>query len=227
MTGTGTGIGKTHVTAALIRALRAEARDVAALKPVISGFDPADLATSDTGILMEALGVGMDMAAVEAISPWRFAPPLSPDMAAAAEGRTLDATEVIDWCDGQVATNPPDRVLLIEGVGGAMVPLDGTATVRDWIAALDIPALVVAGSYLGTISHTLTTLSALREVNVPVAAVILSETLDCDIPLADTHRAVARHADDVPIFSIPWTGTHNGAAIDAIRPFADALFTLR
>ena len=66
--------------------------------------------------------------------------------------------------------------MLVEGVGGSMVPLDEKRHVLDWLKALDIPALLVAGSYLGTLSHTLTALTALQQHNIPVRAVIVSES---------------------------------------------------
>ena len=66
--------------------------------------------------------------------------------------------------------------MLIEGVGGAMVPLDEKRTVIDWMEALGIPAILVTGSYLGAISHALTTLEVLKMRRIPVHAVILNES---------------------------------------------------
>ena len=130
---------------------------VRALKPVLSGYDPATLAESDPGVLLASLGEATSEEAVAAITPWRFSAPLSPDMAAAREGRRLDLAEILAYC--RATEGDP---LLIEGIGGAMVPLNERHTVLDWIAELGVPALVVTGSYLGTISHTLTTLAAIR-----------------------------------------------------------------
>ena len=81
--GTGTDVGKTYVTAALIRALRRAGRDVDALKPVVSGFDATEWAESDPGRLLAALGEPPTPASLERISPWRFTAPLAPPMAAA------------------------------------------------------------------------------------------------------------------------------------------------
>ena len=67
-------------------------------------------------------------------------------------------------------------VIFIEGVGGIMVPLDQTHTVLDWMSALRVPVLVVAGSYLGTISHTLTALHVLAQRNLDIAGVVVSES---------------------------------------------------
>ena len=198
VTATGTEIGKTLVTAALCHELRAAGRPVRTLKPVLSGYDPATLAESDPGVLLASLGEAVTEAAVAAITPWRFAAPLSPDMAAAREGRRLDLAEIVAWC--RAAAGDP---LLIEGLGGAMVPLDDEHTVLDWIAALGAPALVVAGSYLGTISHTLTTLAAIRGRGVPVAGLVISESPESPVPPAETAETIARHAGPLPIRVVP------------------------
>ena len=198
VTATGTEIGKTLVTAALCHELRAAARPVRALKPVLSGYDPADLHESDPGVLLASLDEAVTADAVAAITPWRFSAPLSPDMAAAREGRRLDLAEIVAWC--RAAEGDP---LLIEGIGGAMVPLDDEHTVLDWIAALGAPALVVAGSYLGTISHTLTTLAAIRGRGVPIAGLVISESPESPVPPAETAGTIARHAGALPIAIVP------------------------
>ena len=198
VTATGTEIGKTLVTAALCHELRAAGRPVRALKPVLSGYDPAMLAKSDPGVLLASLGEAVTEEAVAEITPWRFAAPLSPDMAAAREGRSLDLGEIVAFCRAQEG-DP----LLIEGIGGAMVPLDERHTVLDWIAALGAPALVVAGSYLGTISHTLTTLAAVRARGVAVAGLVISESPESPVPLAETAQTINRHGGPVPTVLVP------------------------
>ncbi len=85
VTATGTEVGKTYVTCGLIAALRRRGKNIAALKPVISGFDPADAYTSDTGLILQALGKPVNEHSVAEVSPWRYRAALSPDMAAARE----------------------------------------------------------------------------------------------------------------------------------------------
>ena len=198
VTATGTEIGKTLVAAALCHELRAAGRPVRALKPVLSGYDPATLAESDPGVLLASLGEVVTEAAVAKITPWRFAAPLSPDMAAVREGRRLDLAEIVAFC--RAAEGDP---LLVEGIGGAMVPLNDHHTVLDWIAELGAPALVVAGSYLGTISHTLTTLAAIRGRGIPIAGLVISESPESPVPPAETAETIARHADPLPIEILP------------------------
>ena len=98
VTATGTEIGKTLVAAALCHEFRAAGRRVRALKPVLSGYDPARLAESDPGILLASLGEAVTEEAVADITPWRFSAPLSPDMAAAREGRRLDLADIVAFC---------------------------------------------------------------------------------------------------------------------------------
>src|SRR5579871_163369 len=90
ITGTGTDVGKTFVASSLVRLFRQMGRTVDAIKPVVSGFDPQTAETSDPGILLEALGRPVTPEEIERISPWRFREPLSPDLAAAIEGRRID-----------------------------------------------------------------------------------------------------------------------------------------
>ena len=138
VTATGTDVGKTYVTAGLIRAGRRAGLAMEALKPVLSGFSMADAAASDAGVLLHALGRPVTPAAVAAISLWRYAAPLSPDMAAAAEGQSIDFDAVLAACRAAVR---PDRLTLIEGVGGVMVPLDSRHTILDLVAALGLPVV--------------------------------------------------------------------------------------
>jgi len=200
VTGTGTDVGKTFVTAALIRHGRAAGRTVAAIKPVVSGFDPAAVATSDPGVLLAALGRAPTMDEIDRISPWRFAAPLSPDLAAAREGRTLDFRALVDFSRRQAASA---ELLFIEGVGGVMVPLDATHTVLDWMSALRVPVLLVAGSYLGTISHTLTALNVLAQRNLDIAAVVVSEGTVPGATLDETVAAIAPFADSIDVIGVP------------------------
>jgi dethiobiotin synthetase len=202
VTATGTEIGKTFVTAALARHLHRQGRAVRALKPVVSGFDDTTKADSDPAMLLRALDRAVTDAALADIAPWRFIMPLSPDMAAAREGRAIDFAALVGHGRDAIAASGPDP-LLIEGVGGAMVPLTGRETVLDWMAALGLPVLLVAGSYLGTISHTLTTLAVLRAAGLDTRAIVVSETPDSTVPLDETQATIARFAGAVPVFVLP------------------------
>src|SRR5262245_8315769 len=101
VTATGTDIGKTFVTCGLIAELRRQGRAVTALKPVVTGFAADTAAASDPALLLAALGAPLDD--IGKISPWRFAAPLSPDLAAQRENRTLDAREVVAFSRTAIA----------------------------------------------------------------------------------------------------------------------------
>jgi dethiobiotin synthetase len=199
ITATGTDVGKTFVAASLIGQLRQMGRTVEVIKPVVSGFDPTQAATSDPAVLIKALGVPVTLQAIEQIAPWRFRAPVSPDLAAQREGRKIDVDEVIGFC--QSAIDQRQDTLLIEGVGGVMVPLDDQRTVLDVMMALRLPLILVAGSYLGTISHTLTALDSLYRRDLNVMAVIVSETAGSTVSLNETVTAISRFAE--PVIGLP------------------------
>jgi dethiobiotin synthetase len=201
VTSTGTDVGKTFVTAGLIRYLRTSSQTVAALKPVVSGYDSSVAETSDPAVLLAALGRPVAADEVERIAPWRFRAPLSPDLAAAREGRSVAFDELIAFSRNAIETT--NGILFIEGVGGIMVPLDGNRTVLDWMAALDIPLLLVVGGYLGTISHTLTALDVLAQRKLSVAAIVVSESERNPVELDDTVASIARFSDGVDVIGLP------------------------
>jgi dethiobiotin synthetase len=201
ITATGTDIGKTFVTKGLIRQMHATGRPVAAIKPVVSGFDPHDWLESDSAVLLAALGRPVALAEVEHISPWRFEEPLSPHMAARHEGRAIVFQEVVEFCRRSMAGR--QGVLLIEGIGGIMVPLDDRRTVLDWMSVLRIPIILVAGTYVGTMSHTLTSLEVLVRRNLDVAAVVVSESEGSAASLEETVATVQRFANSIDVVGIP------------------------
>src|SRR5262245_27719286 len=200
VTSSGTGIGKTFVTLKLIAELKAAGRRVRALKPVASGFDAARPTDGDTGELLRALALEPTAANLDAVSPWRFAAPLSPDMAAARERRAIPFDALVAHCRAAARSG---EVTLIEGVGGVMVPLDAEHTVLDWIAALGAPALLVVGSYLGTLSHSLTAATALRARGVTIAGVVVSESEEQPVPAPETAATLARFIAPVPVCVLP------------------------
>lgn len=211
VTGSGTGVGKTLVTCLLVRQLRAAGRAVRALKPVASGFDPAAVAESDTGRLLAAMDEPLDAAAIGSVSPWRFRAPLSPDMAAAREGRRLDVGEIVGFCR-YAGPAEGDAVVLVEGIGGAMVPLSDDETVLDWMAALGWPVLLVGGSYLGALSHTLCALEAVRLRGLPLGGIVISESEESPVPLDETAETIGRFATGIPVIALPRIETARLAA---------------
>ena len=199
ITATGTDVGKTFVVASLIRLLRQMGRTVDAIKPIVSGYDATLAAASDPGVLIGALGLPFSPEAVDRVSPWRFRAAVAPDLAARREGRSIDVDAVVAYCQGAIERRRD--ILLIEGVGGIMVPLDEHRTILDVMMALRVPLMLVTGSYRGTISHTLTALDSLFRRDLNVLATIVNETPGSSIPLGDVVASIGRFTD--PVIGLP------------------------
>ncbi len=199
ITASGTEVGKTLLACLIITQLRRRGIPVRALKPVVTGFDSSDAMGSDPALLLDALGLPLDKAHLDRLSPWRFRAPLSPDMAAAREQRAIPFTELVSFCGASTGLG----MTVIEGIGGVMVPIDAEHTVRDWIAALGSAAVLVTGSYLGAISHTLTALTALKSMQIAVRAIVVSESADQPAPASETARTIQRFADCTPVCVLP------------------------
>ena len=199
ITATGTDVGKTFVVASLIRLLRQMGRTVDAIKPIVSGYDAKLAAASDPGVLIGALGLPFSPEAVDRVSPWRFRAAVAPDLAARREGRSIDVDAVVAYCQGAIERRRD--ILLIEGVGGIMVPLDEHRTILDVMMALRVPLILVTGSYRGTISHTLTALDSLFRRDLNVLATIVNETPGSSIPLGDAVASIGRFTD--PVIGLP------------------------
>lgn len=216
VTATGTDVGKTFVAAGLIRHWRAAGVAAEALKPVMTGYDPAEAEGSDAGLLLKAMGQPAGPQDIERISPWRYAAPLSPHVATRREKRQLPFDELIAFSRRTIAAHTGP--LLIEGVGGVMVPLDDKYTVLDWMKALGLPLVAVTGTYLGTISHTLTALDVLKRNGLTVKILVVNETAGSPVSLGDTMLALKHFTSPTPLVGLP---RHPERA--AFRAIADLL----
>ena len=214
ITGTGTDIGKTWLACALLRHWRSQGRRPLAFKPLLSGFDSSLPEASDAGQILSALG--REMNELDAIAPWRFAAPLSPNMAAALEGKAIDFEALVDFSRRVADANACPT--LIEGVGGVMAPLTDRQTVRDWIAASHLPAVLVVGSYLGSLSHTLTALEALTKVGVATKAIVVNESAGSTVELDAVIENLMCHAPGVAVHGIP-----RAAPVSSVIRLADWL----
>jgi dethiobiotin synthetase len=131
--------------------------------------------------LLSALGRPLTPQTLAAISPLQFRAALSPPMAARLEGRDLRLAEMARFCREGLANSPAD-LLIVEGVGGVMSPIAEDATGLDLMIELGLPSVVVGGSYLGAISHTLTAVETLRGRGLAIHAVVVSESAEADAP---------------------------------------------
>jgi dethiobiotin synthetase len=211
--GSHTDVGKTHVACALLRAARAVGLSVAALKPVVSGYDAAAPQGSDPWRLLEAIGREPSQVALEAMSPWRYAAPLAPPMAARLEGERLQLDDLVQACRARLAGTTAE-LFVVEGVGGLMSPIAEGATGLDLMLALELPVLLVGGAYLGGISHTLTALEVLRSRGLAVAALVVSQSADPEAPdFAASVEMVAQFAGATPVLAASRSGPTPDAAM--------------
>jgi dethiobiotin synthetase len=175
VTGTDTGVGKTIVSASLLAAMAASGEPVGAYKPVVTGLeDPQEITArgawpADHELL--AMAAGMDP---EQVTPLRFGPAVSPHLAARLSGEQIDPERLVASAHAVADASSGDRTLVVEGVGGLLVPLCDDYAVLDLALALALPLVVVARPGLGTINHTLLTLRAARSAGAEVCAVVLT-----------------------------------------------------
>jgi dethiobiotin synthetase len=157
VTGTDTGVGKTLVSAALLTALARSGRRVVGMKPVASGCHdtPQGVRSPDAEALCAASNVAADYADV---NPYALAAPTAPHLAAAAEGRQIDLG-IIRAHYARLAQRADDVV--VEGIGGWLVPISRTQTTADVVRALELPVILVVGLRLGCLSHALLTQRAI------------------------------------------------------------------
>jgi dethiobiotin synthetase len=193
VTGTDTGVGKTYLTGALATELRRQGLRVGVAKPVVTGLD--DPGPHDHDLLGAA-------------SAATFGPPASPHLAAALAGTELDPAELVACARG--AAEGAD-VVLVEGVGGLLVPLTRDYSVRDLAAELGLPVVVAARPALGTLNHTLLTLEAAAAGGLDVRAVVLTpwpaQPSEVELSNRDTLAAT------VPTHVLPHDGDARGLPV--------------
>jgi dethiobiotin synthetase len=171
VTGTDTGVGKTILSAALVAAMVATGERVRAHKPVVTGLDdPPGEWPPDHELL--ALAASMNP---EEVAPLRYAPAVSPHLAAELAGEPIDHDRIVAAAEAaRRAADAQGGMLIVEGVGGLLVPLAEDFTVCDLAAELGLPLLIAARPGLGTINHTLLTLRTARGAGLDVAAVVVT-----------------------------------------------------
>jgi len=171
ITGTDTGIGKTVVAAALSAGLRRRGVDVGVMKPVQTGYDPGSSQLAGDALLLASAAEVNDP--VELVNPYCFTRPLAPWTAAELENRRVEI-DFIKRCFKELAEL--HDAVIVEGVGGLLVPLNERQTVADMALELGLPVIVVSGSYLGTINHTLLTLEMAGVKGLRVVGVVFNRT---------------------------------------------------
>jgi len=192
ITGTDTGVGKTHFSVWLIGQLRAAGHRVGAYKPVCSGVETRDgqLIWEDADRLSTALGGDWPL---DRIAPQRFQAPLAPPVAAALETREVDEQLLMagaEWWDGRV------EVLVIEGAGGWLSPISTNWTNADLSRRLKTPVVLVAGNRLGVINHALLSIAEICRT-CDLAGVVLNQLAPTPTAHSSQFDAVQSNLDEI------------------------------
>jgi len=210
VTGTDTGAGKTILSAALLAAMRAAGEPVIAHKPVVTGLEePQGEWPPDDELL--ALAAGMS---AEDVAPLRFGPAVSPHLAASMAGQRIEPSVLVENARAAIQRAADQKgTVIIEGVGGLLVPLTDDFIVRDLATALGLPLLIAARPGLGTINHTLLTLAAARAVGLRVAAVVLTPWPDDPSDMERSNRETIALIGQVEVEPLPSVAGPNQAEL--------------
>ena len=160
--GTDTEVGKTFVTCALLHAFARQGIRAVGMKPIAAGTD-ADGRNEDVEQLLAAMSVNP---AREVVNPYLFSPPIAPHIAAREAGRSIEPGPIQDAFK---ALQAQAEVVLVEGVGGFLVPLGPTYDAADLAQDLALPVILVVGMRLGCINHALLTRDAIAARGLPLA----------------------------------------------------------
>jgi len=209
ITATDTGAGKTFVTAGLARLWRREGRPFRVCKPVATGAE--NEWSEDTRRLAEAAG-DSDL---HAITPYTFAIPAAPPVAARLAGTALQLADLVAAVRRRAAQ---DNTVLVEGVGGLLCPLTERETVADLASELALPLIVVARRSLGTLNHTLLTVEAAQRRGLRLIGVVVTATMPVQGVAEETVIEELRCRLTVPILAVlPHQSNANGGEIAALQ----------
>jgi dethiobiotin synthetase len=197
VTGTDTGVGKTLVSTALMRALKSRGMKLAGMKPVASGSEPtaAGLRNEDALALMREQSVPFPY---ELVNPYTFAPAIAPHIAAAQAGIAIDLQTIVAAFELLQARS--DRVI-VEGAGGWHAPISASAGMQELAVALNIPVLLVVGLRLGCLNHALLTARAVESSGLAVSGWVANR-IDSTFPYWEENVETLRRRLPAPLLGI-------------------------
>jgi len=200
ITGTDTGVGKTVVAALLLRALR-ETRRAVGMKPVAAGLADGESVNADVQSLIAAGNVDAPLGDV---NPYSFAPPIAPELAARAAGTAIDL-DVIAAAYARLAAR--SDAVIVEGAGGALVPLTRRTDMLDIACRLDVPVLLVVGIRLGCLNHALLSALAVDARGLRLAGWVANR-IDPMMREGDANVAALVERLPAPLLAdVSWNGT--------------------
>lgn len=179
ITGTDTGVGKTVVAAALARCLTQRGINVGVMKPVETGCVSEHGCLSDAARLCTAAGA---LDSIDTVSPYRLTAPLAPLAAARLSGVTIDLDRIRAAFKRLSSAH---TFVVVEGVGGVLVPITDDLDLRDVIVGLGLPAVVVGRAALGGINHALLTIEALQRRQIEIVGVVLNQPAGGPVSTSD------------------------------------------
>lgn len=198
ITGTDTGVGKTLVSQILIRRLRQDYASVQGFKPVASGcsMTPAGLRNADALALQQASSMVLPY---DTVNPYAFAPAIAPHLAAADANTGIDLASICACIESVTA----DRIV-VEGVGGWLVPLNACDSMADLAQRLDLPVVLVVGMRLGCLNHALLTAAAIEQSGLPLVGWVANQ-IDPDYARCEDNITTLNTRLGVPLLlSLPW-----------------------
>lgn len=211
ITGTDTSVGKTFITAGIASALTRKGLSVGVMKPVETGcpLKSEELVPEDALLLKEAAGASD---ALDIINPYRFRLPLAPSVAARLEGVAIEF-ERLAGCFDEI--QKAHDIVLVEGAGGLMTPLTDEKTNANLAFVLGLPLIVVAGSKLGVVNHTLLTVETAKALLLNVRGVILNHPEEAhksaDISRDYNCEEIERFVDMPVLGVVPYMGKESTA----------------
>jgi len=222
VTGTDTGVGKTVVACALVHALRAAGARVAAMKPVAAGAIPhgGRWVNEDTLALAQAAGIGPE--GIDRVTPVLLREPMAPHIAAAREGRHVALSPILDVVEALAASGD---FVVVEGVGGFLVPLDDALDTGDLARALRLPVVLVVGLRLGCLNHALLTARAVAAAGLPLAGWVANE-IDPAMGVPDENVAALSTRLGAPLLGrLPYAPNPDPRAMAGLLDVAPLLAT--
>ncbi len=195
--GTDTGVGKTVVTLALIQRGIAAGKRVAAMKPISAGcIQTAEgWLNDDVAQLRAASNVLLPLALM---NPYAFAPPIAPHLAAQQAGVAIDLAR-IESAYGEIAAQADE--VIVEGVGGLLVPLDATQSAADIVLRLQLPVILVVGMRLGCLNHALLTTEAMAARGIKLHAWVANQ-IDPDMRAYEQNIASLQARISAPLMCV-------------------------
>lgn len=194
ITGTDTEIGKTYVACALLHAFRQQGLTAIGMKPVAAGTDDAGR-NDDVEALITASTLALPR---DRVNPYCFADPIAPHIAAAEAGVVISSEHISESLRELSARAD---VVVVEGVGGFVVPLAESFDAADLAGALGIPLILVVGMRLGCLNHALLTVEAIRARGLPLAGWI-ANCIDPTMSRFDENLAALKARIHAPLLGV-------------------------